>query len=66
MTKTYFNPGCALSIYKPEIENKILKFMNENYGEVTLHKICCRHDPQLEAGSLIINVCAGCDKRFRS
>ncbi len=66
MTKTYFNPGCALSIYKPEIENKILKFLSENYGEVTLHKICCRHDPQLESGSLIINVCAGCDRRFRS
>jgi Fe-S oxidoreductase len=40
--------------------------LNENYGEVALHKICCKHDPQLEAGSLIINVCAGCDKRFRT
>jgi Fe-S oxidoreductase len=66
MEKTYFNPGCALSIYKPEMEDKILKFLNENYGEVALHKICCHHDPQLEAGSLIINVCAGCDRRFRS
>lgn len=66
MTKIYFNPGCALSIYKPEIENRLLKFLNEAYGEVTLHKICCRHDPQLEVGSLIINVCAGCDRRFRS
>lgn len=66
MTKTYFNPGCALSIYKPEVEIKILKFLNENYGEVALHKICCRHDPKLEAGSLIINVCAGCDRRFRN
>ncbi|MBU5299245.1 (Fe-S)-binding protein [Clostridium sporogenes] len=66
MTKTYFNPGCALSIYKPEVEHKILKFLNENYGEVTLHKICCHHNPQLETGSLIINVCAGCDRRFRS
>lgn len=66
MTKTYFNPGCALSIYKPEMENKIFKFLNENYGEIQLHKICCHHNPQLEAGSLIINVCAGCDRRFRS
>lgn len=65
MTKTYFNPGCALSIYKPEIENRILKFLNDNYGEVKLHKICCHHEPQLEVGSLIINVCAGCDRRFR-
>lgn len=66
MEKVYFNPGCALSIYKPEIENKILEFLNENYGKVELHKICCRHDPQLEQGSMIINVCAGCDRRFRS
>jgi Fe-S oxidoreductase len=66
MPKTYFNPGCALSLYKPEMENRIVKFLNENYGEVGLHKICCRHEPRLEAGSLIINICAGCDRRFRS
>jgi len=70
LTKTYFNPGCALSIYKPETENKILKFLNKNctekYGEVELHKICCCHEPQIEEGSLIINVCAGCDRSFRS
>lgn len=64
--KTYFNPGCALSIYKPEMEIEILGFLNKNYQETALHKICCRHDPQIEKGSLIINVCAGCDRRFRS
>ena len=66
MINTYFNPGCALSIYKPETEQKILKFLNENYRRVVLHKICCRHEPLLPSGSLIINVCAGCDRRFRS
>jgi Fe-S oxidoreductase len=66
VAKTYFNPGCALSIYKPEIETTILEFLNRNYGEVTLHKICCRHEPRLGTGSLIINVCAGCDRRFGS
>lgn len=64
--QTYFNPGCAVSIYKPELENKILRFLNENYKETLMHKICCRHDPQLEKGSVIINVCAGCDRRFSS
>lgn len=64
--KTYFNPGCALSIYKPEMEETILHFLNQNYTKTELHKICCRHDPQLNAGSVIINVCAGCDKRFSS
>ncbi len=63
---TYFNPGCAISIYKPEIENKIIEYLNKNYEETAIHKICCRHEPQIEKGSLIINVCAGCDRRFRS
>jgi Fe-S oxidoreductase len=66
MVIRYFNPGCALSIYKPAMEYKILEFLNTNCGEIQIHKICCRHDPQLEEGSLIINVCAGCDRRFRS
>ena len=29
------------------------------------HHICCRHDPGLAAGTQVINVCAGCDRRFR-
>ncbi|MCL1876265.1 MAG: (Fe-S)-binding protein [Synergistaceae bacterium] len=68
MSKTYFNPGCALSIYKPQFESIILDFLNGNYGQgdIELHNICCHYDPQLEAGSIIINVCPGCDRRFRS
>lgn len=62
--KTYFNPGCALSIYKPEMEQKILKFLNENYDETAIHKKCCRFEPGVEENSVIINVCAGCDSRF--
>ena len=66
VTKTYFNPGCALSIYKPETEARILGLLQPIYPCIQPHRICCRHDPQLEAGSLIINVCPGCDRRFRS
>lgn len=66
MEKLYFNPGCALSMYKPDIEQRVLKYLNKNYGDVALHKTCCRHEPGVEEGSVIINVCAGCDKRFRS
>lgn len=64
--KCYFNPGCALSVYKPESENKILKILQEYFGLVQLHKICCHHNPKLPRGSTIINNCAGCDRRFRS
>jgi Fe-S oxidoreductase len=68
MSKIYFNPGCALSMYKPEFENIILEFLNANFGagDIKLHKVCCHYDPKLEAGSHIINVCPGCDRRFRN
>lgn len=60
----YFNPGCALSIYKPEKERQILQYLQENFADVKLHKTCCRHKPKLPDVSTIINVCAGCDRRF--
>lgn len=64
VSTTYFNPGCALSIYKPEMENMILEYLNKNYTKTALHKRCCQHEPEVEKGSVLINVCAGCDKRF--
>ncbi len=66
MDKIYFNPGCALNIYKPEMVKHFLHILKEYYGEVQLHDICCHFDPKVENGALIINVCAGCDRRFRS
>ena len=66
MSKTYFNPGCALSLYKPEYENTVLELLEAAYGKggIKPHKICCHYNPKLEAGANIINVCAGCDRRF--
>ena len=65
--KLYFNPGCALSVYKPEAEIKVLKMLQEFYSaKIKLHNICCHHNPNLPEGSTIINNCAGCDRRFRS
>lgn len=64
--KCYFNAGCAMSLYKPELPGLMLQLLQEQYGDVKPHTICCRHDPGLEAGSTIINNCAGCDRRFRS
>lgn len=66
MGACYFNPGCALSIYKPESGQKLLNTLNKHFGPVQLHSICCHHDPKLPNGSTIINNCAGCDRRFRS
>jgi hypothetical protein len=64
--RCFFNPGCALSLYRPASGGKILALLNERFGPVLLHELCCRHDPGLPRGSVIINNCAGCDRRFRS
>ena len=62
----YFNPGCAMSLYKPEAVDDILYLLNRRFLPTKLHTTCCRHDPALPEGSTIINNCAGCDRRFRS
>jgi Fe-S oxidoreductase len=63
--KTVFSPGCALMIYKPELGLKALEFLNDDLGNVDLHLTCCKHNPKLEKDTRIINICAGCDKRYR-
>ncbi|MDR3588226.1 MAG: (Fe-S)-binding protein [Negativicutes bacterium] len=63
--KTVFAPGCALMIYKPDLGRKILAFLDKEPGGVNEHLTCCRHEPGLAAGTRIINVCAGCDRRYR-
>jgi hypothetical protein len=64
--KTTFAPGCALMLYKPESAVRIHSILNENLGKMDEVMICCHHDPQLKVKTSIINVCPGCDKRYRS
>jgi Fe-S oxidoreductase len=59
-----FAPGCALMLYKPELADRLLEFLNRD-TTVPRHDICCRHEPNLPTGTQVINVCAGCDRRFR-
>lgn len=66
MDKCYFNPGCAMNLYKTEVSALMLNLLRNHLGDVKLHTTCCRHAPDLEDGSTIINNCAGCDRRFRS
>jgi Fe-S oxidoreductase len=62
--KIFFAPGCALMLYKPDLAEKILQFLNENLDGVDMMLTCCQHDPKLPENSKVINVCPGCDKRF--
>lgn len=66
MDNCWFNPGCALCIYKPYAGDRIIQLLNRHFGPVKLHSICCQHDPKLPKGATIINNCAGCDRRFRT
>lgn len=63
--KQVYASGCAFMIYKPELAKKVLKFLNENIGDIPEYLTCCRHKPNLERGTQVINTCAGCDRRYR-
>lgn len=60
-----FAPGCALMLYKPDLAERLHAFLNGNVENMPMHMLCCRHEPGLPAGTKVINVCAGCDRRFR-
>jgi Fe-S oxidoreductase len=60
-----FAPGCALMLYKPQLAEKLHAFLNAGGEEVPMHLTCCRHEPKLAAGTCVVNVCAGCDRRYR-
>jgi Fe-S oxidoreductase len=66
MTKKVFAPGCALMLYKPELAEKLHLVLNENVGKMDKLMICCHHDPHFETRTEVINICPGCDKRFRN
>lgn len=64
--KTAFAPGCALMLYKPELAQKTHEFLIETLGEMELHLTCCHHEPPFSEKTNIINICPGCDKRFKN
>jgi len=63
--KRMFAPGCALILYKPEFVDKLHKNLNENLEEMNLLKNCCKNHPEITPEIEIINICPGCDRRYR-
>lgn len=61
-----FAPGCALMLYKPELSKKLHDFLNQSVGNMSLHLTCCRNKPDLKEKANIINICPGCNKRFKN
>lgn len=66
MMKKMFAPGCALMLYKPESALKLHSILSANLGKMELLATCCQHEPDLKEPTQIINICPGCDKRFRN
>jgi len=64
--KMVFAPGCALILYKPELAKKLHFILNDCLGEMDDLDICCHHDPQFTEETRVINICPGCDKRYRN
>lgn len=60
-----FAPGCALAIYKPALVERMHAYLRGAYGDVELLSTCCRHTPRAADGNTVINVCPGCDRRYR-
>jgi len=63
--KRIFAPGCALMLYKPELAKRLHTLLVENLGDMEILSTCCRKDPQFETETEVINICPGCDKRYR-
>ena len=64
--KKVFTPGCAMRLYKPELGDKLYKILNDNLLNIGELQTCCKHDPCFSSETQVINICPGCDKRFRN
>lgn len=61
-----FAPGCALMLYKPDLADRLYEQLKKNAGVKGLVTTCCRHDPGFRRPTEIVNICPGCDRRFRT
>lgn len=64
--KFVFAPGCALYLYKPNLAAQVFQLLQQRFPELKEHTTCCHHDPQLAHGTQVINICPGCDRRYRT
>ena len=60
-----FAPGCAVYLYKPHLIERLHDFLNANYGAMDQLSTCCRHTPKIPPDTTVINICPGCDRRYR-
>ncbi len=61
-----FASGCGLLLYKPAAASAMLAYLQKDNPDIGVHLVCCHHEPGLPKGSRVINVCPGCDRRYRT
>jgi Fe-S oxidoreductase len=61
-----FAPGCALMLYNPDLASRLLEELRRHASVKGLHLTCCRHEPGYTRPTELVNVCPGCDRRFRT
>lgn len=42
LARCCFNPGCAMSMCKPELPEMTLSLLREHFGPVKMHRLCCQ------------------------
>ncbi len=52
-------------LYKPALARRVLQWLGTELGNVEEHLTCCRHEPGLARPARVVNVCPGCDRRYR-
>lgn len=63
--KYMFAPGCGLILYKPQLVRRIHEALQSEFGPMEILLTCCHHTPAIPDDVDVINVCPGCDKRYR-
>lgn len=61
-----FAPGCALSLYKPQLITKTIDFLNTLEQNVVAYTACCKRLQPLDPNLCIINASAACANRYSS
>ena len=64
--KRFFAPGCALMLYKPHLSQLLHEVLIENLGNIERLDLCCHNHPPLPDRAQVINICPGCDRRYRN
>jgi hypothetical protein len=65
MDKFVFAPGCALFLYKPHLVEKLRAYLESRRGPLPVFSACCHHTPAIPAGTKVVTICPGCDRRYR-